>query len=186
VPQIAAAALAAAMLTACSALVRASSTPPQPPAPEAWVRASAIAAAQVGAGSYAAADRMLVDFATQYPRTPEALSATVRRALYKADPANPTASAREATVLLDSALALPLDSASRADARMVRRITTALERAAALAATAAGSNATSPDSSARADDTRSSSDEVQRLRSELAKANAELERIKKRVAQPKP
>jgi hypothetical protein len=27
---------------------------------------------------------------------------------------------------------------------------------------------------------------VQRLRNELAKANAELERIKKRVAQPKP
>lgn len=145
-----------------------------------------VAAARVGAGSYAAADRMLADFVAQYPGTPQAIAATVRRALYKADPANQAATAHEATVLLDSALALPSDSAGRADARAMRRITMSLERAAALASNAGGSSSSSSDSGARTDDSKSNSDEVQRLRNELAKANAELERIKKRVAQPKP
>jgi len=153
---------------------------------EAWARASALAATQVGAGRYSAADRLLADFAAQYQSTPQALVATLRRAVYMADPANETASARAATTLLDSTLTMPLDSAGRAEARVIRRITMALEHAAALASNSGGSSASSPDSSPRPDDTRSSSDEVQRLRNELAKANAELERIKKRVAQPKP
>ena len=129
---------------------------------------------------------MLADFAAQYPGTPEALSATLRRALYKADPANQTATAHEATILLDSTLAMSLDSAGRADARAMRRITMSLERAATAASSGGGSSASSSDPNARSDDTKSSNDEVQRLRNELAKANAELERIKKRVAQPKP
>jgi hypothetical protein len=166
--------------------VRASTTPSQPPAPAAWVTASEVAAARVGAGSYAAADRVLADFAEQYPGTPQALAATLRRALYKADPANETATAHEATMLLDSTLAMPLDSAGRADARTKRRITMSLERLSAVASNGAGSSTSSGDAGARSDDTRSSSDEVQRLRNELAKANAELDRIKKRVAQPKP
>ena len=129
---------------------------------------------------------MLADFAAQYPGTPQALAATVRRALYKADPSNQTASAHEATILLDSALAMPLDSAARADARAMRRITMSVERAAALASNGGGASASNSDTGARSDDAKSNSDEVQRLRAELAKANAELERIKKRVAQPKP
>lgn len=145
-----------------------------------------MAAAQVGAGSYAAADRMLADFAGQYQGTPQSTAATVRRALYKADPANQAATAREATALLDSTLATPLDSAERADARAMRRITMALERAAAVAGGSGSSNASSSDTGASSGDAKSSSDEIQRLRSELAKANAELERIKKRVTQPKP
>ena len=149
------------------------------------MRASAVAASQVGAGSYAAADRMLADFATQYAGTPQAVAASVRRALYKADPANAVGSAHEATVLLDSTLAMPLDSATRADARSMRRLTMALEHA-ALAPSGNAATPGSTDASARADDTKATSDEVQRLRNELAKANAELERIKKRVAQPKP
>ena len=173
-------------LAACGPIMRASQTPPLPPAPAAWAHASAVAAGQVGAGSYAAADRMLSDFAVQYPGTPEAIAATVRRALYKADPANQTATARDATALLDSVLATPLDSATRADMRAMRRITGALERAASLASAAAGAGASSSDNNTRTDDAKSRDDEVQRLRSELAKANAELERIKKRVTQPKP
>jgi len=166
--------------------MRASHTPAQAPAPAAWEQASEVAAARVGAGSYSAADRVLADFVAQYPGTPQAVAATLRRALYKADPGNQAATARDATELLDSTLAMPLDSASRADARALRRITTALERAAALASNIGSSGAGSSDSNARADDTKSNSEEVQRLRNELAKANAELERIKKRVAAPKP
>jgi hypothetical protein len=180
--------LGSLMLAGCG-LLRASSTPPQPPAPEAWARAVAVAAAQVGAGRYSAADRMLVDFAAQYAGTPQAAMATVHRALYKADPMNPTATVRDATMLLDSLLTLPLDSAARSDARVMRRLTSALERAAAaVASNGAGSSTTasSSDSSSRSEDPKARDDEVQRLRNELAKANAELERIKKRVAQPKP
>lgn len=177
--------VAALSLTGCTALIRASHTPNQPPAAEAWAQARAVAASQVGAGSYAAADRALADFAARYPRTPEALSATLRRAVYMADPANGEATARGATALLDSALAQPLDSAGRSDARALRRITMALQRVATLSAEG-GANASSPDSSARSADEKANSDEIQRLRTELAKANAELERIKKRVSQPKP
>ena len=177
--------MAALSLSGCSALIRASRTPTQPPAPEAWARASAQAASEVGAGSYAAADRALADFAARYPHTPQALSATLHRAIYMADPSNQVATARDATALLDSTLAEPLDSASRSDARVLRRITSALQRGAALSAGGA-SNASASDSSARPVDTKANSDEIQRLRNELAKANAELERIKKRVAQPKP
>ena len=176
--------MAALSLTGCNALIRASRTPTQPPAPEAWARASAQAASEVGAGSYAAADRALADFAARYPHTPQALSATLRRAIYMADPSNQGATAREATALLDSTLAEPLDSASRSDARVLRRITSALQRGATLSGGA--SNVSTPDSSARPVDAKANSDEIQRLRNELAKANAELERIKKRVAQPKP
>lgn len=166
--------------------MRASHTPTQPPAPAAWERASATAAAQVGAGSYSAADRVLADFAAEYSGTPQAVAATMCRALYKADPANQSATARDATQLLDSALAMPLDSASRAEARSLRRVTTALERAAALASSTSGSNVSNSDSNARSDESKSNADEILRLRNELAKANAELERIKKRVTQPKP
>lgn len=130
-----------------------------------------------------------MDFVTEYPGTREAASATVRRAIYMADPANQTATAHAATLLLDSALTTSLDSASRADVRAMRRITLAMERAAAPPSSATPSNpAANPgtDVSARPEDLKARDDEVQRLKNELAKANAELERIKKRVAQPKP
>lgn len=177
----------ALMLSAC-ALTRASSSPARPSAREAWPGASVVAAEQVAAARYAAADRWLADFVAQYPGTREAASATVRRALYMADPANQTSTAHVATVLLDSALATSLDSASRADMRAVRRITLALERTAAVAGGANPGSAANPgtDVSARPEDAKARDDEVQRLKNELAKANAELERIKKRVAQPKP
>ena len=181
------------MLLSGCALTHASSTPPRPTAAEAWPRAGIVAAEQVAAGRYAAADRWLADFVAQYPGSSEAASATVRRAIYMADPANQTSTAHAATALLDSALATSLDSASRADVRSARRITSALERSAAAASS--GSNASSSGnvsasssdaSAARPEDTKARDDEIQRLKNELAKANAELERIKKRVAQPKP
>jgi hypothetical protein len=175
--------LAAVLFAGCG-LLRASVTPTLPPAQAAWATASVKAAAEVQAGRYGVADLVLADFTAQYPRTTEAAAANYWRALYKADPANQTASARDATILLDSTLALPLDSAQRANAQTLRRITAAMQRAAALSA-GASSSTNADGSNARPED-NSRDDEVQRLRAELAKANAELERIKKRVAQPKP
>lgn len=143
---------------------------------------SAQAAAAAREGRYDAADRMLADFALQYARTGEAADARYWRALYRADPDNETASARDATAVVDSALALPLDSAQRSNFLALRRIAVAMELAGApepAARSNGGQSSTKPDD-------RPPSDEVQQLKSELAKANAELERIKKRVAQPKP
>jgi hypothetical protein len=176
--------LAAVLFAGCG-LLRASVTPTLPPAQAAWATASVKAAAEVQAGRYGVADLVLADFTAQYPRTTEAAAANYWRALYKADPANQSASARDATILLDSTLALPLDSAQRANAQTLRRITAAMQRAAALNASASSSTNADGSSNARPD-ANSRDDEVQRLRAELAKANAELERIKKRVAQPKP
>jgi hypothetical protein len=190
---ISTAGLATALLLSACALSHASRAPARPSAPEAWPRASAVAAEQVAAGRYAAADRWLADFAVEYAGTSEAALATVRRAIYMADPANQTSTAHAATALLDSTLTTSLDSATRADVRAVRRIALALERAAT--GTSSGSNAgtagtpsssASENSSTRPEDSKARDEEIQRLRSELAKANAELERIKKRVAQPKP
>lgn len=175
------------LLSGC-ALTRASSPPPRPTAREAWPGASIVAAEQVAAGRYSTADRWLADFVTQYPGSREASSATVLRALYMADPANQGATAHGATALLDSALTTSPDSASRADVRAMRRITLALERAAALTGGANPGNPSNPnaDVSVHPEETKARDDEIQRLKTELAKANAELERIKKRVAQPKP
>lgn len=58
----------------------------------------------------------------------------------------------------------------------LRRIATALERSSGAVASSAAGAAPAP----------SREEEFQRLRNELAKANAELERIKRRLAQPKP
>ena len=168
--------LTALLLSSCAFLPQAVTR--EPSAPLAWVIAKAEAATAVQAGRYAVADRLLYHFTEQYSGTAEAADASYWRAIYRMDPANLTASARGASTLLDSTLALPLDSAQRSNAMTLRRITAAMERAAAL-------NATLPSSSADSN-AKSQDDELLRLKSELAKATAELERIKKRVAQPKP
>lgn len=170
--------LTASLLSSCAFVPQAITR--EPSAPRAWVIAKAEAATAVQAGRYGVADRLLSHFTEQYSGTAEAADASYWRAIYRIDPANLTASARGASTLLDSTLALPLDSAQRSNAMTLRRITAAMERAAALSV-----GATSSDSTPKSD-AKSQDDELQRLKNELAKANAELERIKKRVAQPKP
>ena len=174
--------MSALLLSSC-ALVH-GAAPREPGAAVAYPSLKAEAAVDVQAGRYGVADRLLADFAAQFPRTPEAADASYWRALYRMDPANQIASAGDATALVDSALAMPLDSAQRAGFLTLRRVSTALQRLATLAANA-GVAATGNDSLPRSD-ARPSNDEIERLRSDLAKANAELERIKKRVSQPKP
>ena len=172
--------MGALLLSSCALAHGAASR--EPSASVAYPSLKAEAAVDVQAGRYGVADRLLADFTSQFPRTPEAADASYWRVLYRMDPANQVASAGDATALVDSALAMPLDSAQRADFLALRRISAALQRLAILAANAVPATG---DSLSRAEE-KPSSDEVQRLRSELAKANAELERIKKRVAQPKP
>ena len=68
----------------------------------------------------------------------------------------------------------------RTEAQTLRRVATALE-------TARSTTASTPSKTevVKVDD-KAQSEELARLRDELARANAELERIKRRLAQPKP
>ncbi len=173
--------LAASLLTAC--LPQPPLTEPAPLLRSEWTTAQTQAANEVLAGRYGVADKILLDFAVRFPSSPEAIETAYWRALYKLDPANRTASARDAGALFDAYLGAPVASAHRADATALRRVASVLERASEVGPAAAG--AVTPAAAARPDE-RASNEEVQRLRDDLAKANAELERIRRRLAQPKP
>ena len=85
----------------------------------------------------------------------------------------------DAAVLLDGYLATGTTT-HRLEAQTLRRIATALD--------AARSSATpipAKTEIVKVDD-KSRDEELARLREELSRANAELERIKRRLAQPKP
>lgn len=139
------------------------------------------ASQEASAGRYGVADKLLADYSTKYPTSADAAEAMYWRALYKLDPANQTATPHDAVVLLDSYLATA-QSTHRAEAQTLRRVAAALEaRAAAVA-----SGATQPKTDPPKVDDKAKDEELQRLKDELAKANAELERIKRRLAQPKP
>ena len=131
---------------------------------------------------FGVADHLLSDFASRHTASMEALDANFYRALFKLDPSNATGTVREAEVLLDAYLAVSGPLPLRADATSLRRAATALERAPASVATSTSS--TAPSSASASD--KAKDEELQRLRDELAKANAELDRIKRRLAQPKP
>jgi hypothetical protein len=129
---------------------------------------------------FAVADRLLSDFADTHVGTPEAVEAVFWRAVFKLDPANDTATRRDAVALLDSYLSTPTVVAHRGAAVGLRRAALA-DRPTIVAGTTPAAPGTA--SAARTD---VSPEEVQRLRDELAKANAELERIRKRLSQPNP
>lgn len=170
--------LATTLLGACAAL---RGNPPNAPVDGEWNTTLTQARQEALAMRFGIADHLLSDFSTRHPGALEALDANYYRALFKLDPANATGSVRDAEALLDAYLAVSGPLPMRADATSLRRIATALERTSTVASSASSAPAASstPDSKAR-------DEEVQRLRDELAKANAELERIKRRLAQPKP
>jgi hypothetical protein len=139
------------------------------------------AAQEVNDGRYGVADRILSDYSARYPTSSEAADVPYWRALYKLDPANPNAAPHDAIVLLDGYLSGTAGT-HRTEAQALRRLANAMEaRAVATTtmATPAKTDAPKPEDKAK-------DEEMQRLKDELAKANAELDRIKRRLAQPKP
>jgi hypothetical protein len=172
--------------------------------PSAWRDARGAAAQAVRDGRYAVADSVLVQYARQRPKSDEAHETLYWRALYRLDPANPESSAGAAAQLFDAYLSDP--TADRhLEATFLRRAaisTDSLERqVASLRAAiddATGREADSREGAAR-DRTerdrgdRSREQELKRLREELAAARTELastkeelDRIKKRLATPRP
>jgi len=176
------------LLTAGCAQLRAANASPAPM--EGKLSASLQQAErEVISSRFGVADRVLVDFAEGHPNTPEAVETAYWRALFMLDPANQTASRRDAVAMLDSYLNAPIAVMHRGSATTLRRIAAALDRPAPVAAVNPPSAAPAPRAEPKPDtkaDDKSHDEEVQRLKEELAKANAELERIKKRVAQPNP
>ena len=137
------------------------------------------ASQEATAGNYAVADRLLTDYTSRYPATSDAAEAMYWRALYKLDPSNTVGAPKEAAVLLDGYLASGTTT-HRAEAQTLRRVASALE-----AAKATASAGTTKTEMVKVDD-KGQTEELTRLRDELGRANAELERIKRRLAQPKP
>jgi hypothetical protein len=171
--------VAMVLLTDCAAL---RGGPANAPVDGEWNTTLTQARQEVLAMRFGVADHILSDFADRHAGTMEALDASYYRALFKLDPANATGTVRDAEALLDAYLAVSGPLPIRADATTLRRIATTLEHGNATATSSPSSTASSP---ASATD-KARDEETQRLRDELAKANAELERIKRRLAQPKP
>lgn len=171
--------LTAAGLTLAACTMR--RVEPPSPARSEWTTTLPQVTLEAQASRYAAADRLLSDFAARHPGSAEAAETIYWRALYRLDPANPASSPHEAVALFDSYLGSPAAGAHRAEATALRRLASAVETRLASAGTSAAPAQAQPAAADKARD-----EELQRLRDELAKANAELERIRRRLAQPKP
>lgn len=156
-------------------------TPSAMSAQNEWPTVSAQATQEAQAGRYGVADRLLADFASRYAGTEPAAEAQFWRALYRLDPANQSANPKEAAAMFDGYLASPVAGSRRSEALVLRRVAAALDARPAVVTvtTPAPAAAAKPDNSAK-------DDEIARLKDDLSKANAELERIKRRLAAPKP
>jgi chromosome segregation ATPase len=172
-----------------------------PPTPQSEWRAARTSATQAAqAGRYATADSTLAAFARRRPDTDEAREALYWRALLRLDPANREAAPREAVQLFDlylsdsvapRALEAALLRRAAADADSLTRQMTALRTAIDAATSRAEGAASTARAEQRTD--RGREQELQRLRDELAgmraeltETRAELDRIKRRVATPRP
>ena len=175
--RVARVALLVAVVTGCRT-GQARLVEPVPAGRAEWAGWLGQATQEAAAGHFAVADKLLADYIVRFPASPEASDAMYWRGVYKLDPSNTTAAAREAAVLLDGYLASGA-AAHRVEAQTLRRIAGVMDARAA----------TSPTTSAprvevvKVED-KARDEEIQRLKDELAKTNAELDRIKRRLAQP--
>ena len=145
----------------------------RPAAEREWPAAYLAAQTAADRGAYTNADKTLADFATAHPNSAQAAESGYWRAVYKLDPANKEANTREAMAGLEKYLSLP-NVTHRGEATTLRRIATqllSLDRALNQ----------KPDEATAARD-----EEVKKLRDELQSTKEELERIKRRLAAPKP
>ncbi|MDB4907545.1 MAG: hypothetical protein JWO05_2329 [Gemmatimonadetes bacterium] len=154
-----------------------------------WATSFSAAQRAASEGRLDRADQLLGDFAARNPRTSEAREALYWRALWHLQGETPAAGLATIGSMLDAYLAPGEPLLHRDEATALRRlatqvesltrIQTSLERSSpAPVAGAAGATG--------AKDSKDQSAEIARLKDDLAKANEELERIKKRLASPRP
>lgn len=171
-------ALASALLLSGLACFPVRRTPSDDAAPTAASEWPTVYAQLARDSALPTADKALTDFARRFPGAPEAAEVPYWRALLRLDPANPVA-LREALAMLESYLASAPSGTHRTEAATLRRLGVALEQRNAALAAIPPAVVPRPDDKAR-------EDEMQRLRDELAAANAELDRIRRRLARPRP
>lgn len=167
--QRAALAVAVAFLVTAACVRR----PQEPPiAVQVWPDASGDARRAVAAGAYPTADTTLARFARSYDGSEQASESLFLLALFRLDPKNTGATRRDAIRALDAYLALPAFTPHAEEARALRRLAMHLDSLSQPAPAAAAAAV--------------SAEELQKLRDDLKRTTDELDRIKRRLAQPRP
>jgi hypothetical protein len=150
-----------------------------------WLRTLDEANRAAQAGRYADADSILTTYERAHEGSHEATEAEYWRAVFMLDPANRNASLEAGIASLDKYLSATPAPPHQREATTLRRLASQFETVSKLAAANATTQTTNTTRTIVVDD-HSKDDEIQRLKTELAKANEELDRIKKRLATPKP
>lgn len=149
---------------------------PSLPAESPWVGTLAAVRSAVDSGQYAVADSILTAFDRSEPDSPDASESAFWRAMLRADPHNPAFAPAEARSALEAYLA-SLNPKHRTEASvMLRLVALSDSLRAAQAAHRAAADARD----------RAREEEMQKLRDDLQRTQAELDRIKRRLASPKP
>lgn len=155
--------------------------PPEPPSPlGAWVGASIEAQQAAGAGDFDRADSVLGRFARAFPASDEAAESQFWRALYQLHPANRQSSPRKAIQAFDAYLALGTRAARQPEATLLRGVAVRLDSLLARPAVVREVETPAPT------DSTATQEEVAKLRAELRRTTEELERMRRRLAQPRP
>ncbi|MDQ6887125.1 MAG: hypothetical protein M3068_07490 [Gemmatimonadota bacterium] len=141
-----------------------------------WVAALTAAQRSVLEGRYDDADRTLATFASTHPASPETRECAYWRGVFLLDPANHGMNLSAATTHLGFYLADSTRALHVGEARILRRLAASLDSLQQLAATSRKAG------TADAELTK----ENQRLKDQLDKTTAELDRIKRRLASPRP
>lgn len=153
-----------------------------------WPGTMAAAQKAVAGGRYADAEHELASFAQRHPGAPESRETLYWRALFFLDPANHNQDTNSAVKALDAYLLDGSSAPHRGEAQVLRRIALSLDSLSRSGLLIVSSPADTvmrpfPAMIARVQELQK---ENQKLKDQLDKTNAELERIKKRLAAPKP
>jgi hypothetical protein len=151
--------------------------PAAPTAADVWPGVLAATRAAADSGAYASADSTLRRFSEQFVGTPQSAESAYWRALLLLDPQNPSASSAASAAALDAYLA---------GGQLQPRFSevTVLRRAVALVDSLRIAAIPKPAPPVPRDTLLDQ--ELERLRAELTVAKSELERIKRRLATPRP
>jgi hypothetical protein len=176
---------AAAGAGACNGhSVRVRPRPSATPAQRSWPTALATAQRAADEGRYADVERELGAFGRQHTGTPEAQESIFWRMLYRLDPRNPSSAPRDAVRLSDSLLLASGDPPRRTETLVLRR--TALFLDSLRQAPPPRDTVIVRDTTRNVAHERELEAQVKTLQDSLTATLAELERIRKRLAQPRP
>ena len=156
----------------------------RPPSQKNWPAALSAAQRAADEGRYVDADRELVLFSKLHAGTPEAQESVFWRALYKLDPRNGVGGTTEVVTLVDTLLLARGTQPRRAEAVVVRRTALLLD---SLRREADERDTVIVRDTGRAvARERELEEQIKTLQDSLNATIAELERIRKRLAAPRP